>query len=567
MRTFPEADVIWWNASSYYVRCPFCEAVHHHGVNWDTDKLRYSHCGMGSYLCCFPINNQSEVAYEIDKRRGRYTNICVSHDSDSEDEDDVGRLAVELARKATIAAEREEAGVDIEAAAKEVVIIDPGHGIEPSERKAILDPISNCASGDVRAVREYLEASDEAQLFVQGRFSDGKTNLISAAAGPSSAMLSLLIEHGAEVNAVDNNGRSALMEAALFGWVDNHSRWRLAVDFARDHFKNRRERYERAGGKFPPLSNQQLAYIEDTFKRDIDRQEIVRLLSGENRKSKIVFGSPPTLRPPVSYSFKSSPANDSLVLHGPIEEYPICNRWKTVARLERGGKFPSIGAMSGWSHGSMHSLRVDGRQWTDDVFYISEVVGHLLLSNPKDRGKDGQYNACHAEKQLIAYFIDRHVFLPRDRFADFELEGKIEQVEDELKEFLSSTEIGCEVTCLRKRKKDLEYEIFDGDEKLVGKHDVIQALKLELKSVELALARTIACPQARSLLDRESQLEMLNQQLERHTNLIDMAMAPPPTSLAEAVILISSPPCEDCKAFTDKVNKFFGLSIQLFAAL
>jgi hypothetical protein len=113
------------------------------------------------------------------------------------------------------------------------------------------------------------------------------------------------------------------------------------------------------------------------------------------------------------------------MLYGPIEEYPITRSWETVARLEGGGKFPSVEAMSGWSHCSVQSLRVDGRQWTDDVLYISEVAGHVFPSNSKFYGKDGQYNVCHAEKQLIASFIDRHVFLPRDGLPDPELKENI----------------------------------------------------------------------------------------------------------------------------------------------
>ncbi|KAF7134056.1 hypothetical protein CNMCM5793_005685 [Aspergillus hiratsukae] len=583
MKNFPEADVIWWDADSYYIRCPFCEGVHRHGINWNTDKLRYSHCEkMESYLCCFPMNDQGEVAYEIDKRRGRYVNICASQDSDTEDdedEDDVDRLAIELARKATVAASREEMHVNIHEDSKEVVAIDPGNGIEPFEQKRILIAISDCVNGDTSAVQKYLETSSEAQLFVRGRESDGKTTLICAAAGPSSEMVLLLIKHGAELNAVDNYGRSPLMEAALFGWVDNvkillqqgadkntrDGENRQAIDLARDHYKNRRERYKRAGGDF--TSNRRPDYIEDTVRRDIDRQEIVRLLGGENRKSKIVFGSPPTISLSRSYSFTPSPMRKSLVLHGPIEEYPITRSWKTVARLERGGKFRSVGAMSGWSHCSMQSLRVDGRQWTDDIFYISELTGHLLPPHSCDQGKDGRYNACHEEKQLIAYFIDRHVFLPRDKLADSEMEGKIEWAEDELQTFLSDTGIGREVASLRKRKKDLDHELFDGDEKLVGKHDEIKALELELESVETALNQLMATPQARPFLMLESRVKILNQRLDRHSDLINMANAPPPASLAEAVILISSPPCQDCIMFKDKVNKFFGLSIQLFAAL
>lgn len=341
----------------------------------------------------------------------------------------------------------------------------------------------------------------------------------------------------------------------------------MAIDFARDHYKNRRERYERTGGNLISSSNRLPGRHEDTFKRDIDRQDIVRLFSGENRKSKIVFGSPPTLSGSKSYSFTPSPRQDSLVLHGPIEEYPISSSYKMVARLERGGKFPSIGAMSGWAHGSVQSLRVDGRQWTDDVFYISDVAGHALASHSCDQGKEGRYNACNAEKQLIAYFIDRHVFLPRDADPDSELEKRIECIEDELQEFLSGTEIGRKVASLRKRKEDLKHQIFDGDEKLVGKHDEIKALNLELKSVETALNLLIADSQARPLLKLESQLKVLNKRLDRHADLTEMASAPPPASLVEAVILISSRPCQDCIVFTDKVNKRFGLSIQLFAAL
>ncbi|KAJ5748901.1 uncharacterized protein N7511_010597 [Penicillium nucicola] len=582
MKTFPEADVIWWNATDYYIRCPFCDEVHRHGINWKAQKLRCSDCEkMKTYLCCFPMNDQGEVAYEIDKRRGRYNNICVSYESDKEDDDGVDRLAIQFAKEATVVVQREENFTSIHQDAKEVITINPGHGIDPFEQQRILQPISDCASGDVEAVQKYLGTSSEAPLFIRGRFTDGRTNLIIAAAEQSSAMVSLLIEHGAEVNAAANSGRTALMEAALFGWVehvkvllennadksirDNENR--QAIDLAQGKHRNRREIYHRTGGNSMSTSSRRLGFIEDTFRRDIDRQEIVRLLGGENRKSKIVFGTPSTLFMPESYSFKHSTMQDSLVLYGPIEKYPISRSWKTVARLERGGKYPSVGAMSGWSHSFIQSLRVDGRQWTDDVFYISEVVGHLLPFDNHDQGRDGQYNACHAEKQLIAYFIDRHVFLPRDTLPDSELETEIELNDDELEEFLLTTQTGRQVTSLRNRKKDLEYELFDGDEKLVGKHDQIGALELELKSVEITLNRLIASPQAGPLLRLESQLEILTHQKDRHGDLIRMANAPPPASLTKAVILISSPPCQDCIMFRDKVNSFFGLSLQLFAAL
>ncbi|KAJ5544093.1 Ankyrin repeat protein [Penicillium frequentans] len=524
------------------------------------------------------MNDRGEVAYEMEKKRGRYTNICVQHDSDSEDYDGIDQLAIELAQKATIAAHRELNHASIHEDSTEVVTINPGHNIEPFEQKRILEPISDCVTGDVKTVQKYLETSSEAQLFVKGRFPDGQTTLIKAAAEQSSAMVSLLIKHGAEVNAVGASGRTSLMEAALFGRINNvkvlldhgahndirDDEKRSAIDFARDLPKNRLEVYDRTA---IPSSYQRLGYIEDTFERDIDRKGILHLLGEEGQKSKIVFGRPPTLATSRSYSFKTTTTQDSFVLCGPIEKYPITRGGKTVARLERGGKFSSVGAMSGWSHSSVQFLRVNGRQWTDDVFYISEVVGHVLSPHSGDWGKDGQYNACHAEKQLIAYFIDRHVFLPRDRLPDLELEDEIKLRENELQTVFSSTGIGCQVTALRARREDLEYQLFDGDEKLVGKHEEIRKLKSSLRSVESTLNRLISSPGARPFLELESRLEVLHQRLQRHTDLTYMANAPPPESLTEGVILISSRPCPDCIMFKNKVNEFFGLSIKLYATL
>ncbi|KAJ5216905.1 hypothetical protein N7468_009913 [Penicillium chermesinum] len=581
MQAFPDADVIWWNATDYHIQCPFCNKVHRHSVNWEAaNTLRASHCGNGGhYRCCFPLSDRGEVAYEIDKKRGRYTNICVSQENYGAKQDDVDLLALELAEKASLAAQREAGFSSIHEESREVIINRPGHGIQPFEQKRIRGAISDCVNGNVESVQQYLETSSEAQLFLRGRFPDGQTPLIAAATEQSSAMITLLIKRGADIDATGNNGRTALMEAALFGWIDNvkvllehgadknirDGESRRAIEFARDLPKNRREVYDRTA--VTSTSRRRLGYIEDTFSRDIDREEILRLLGGEDRKSKIVFGGPPTLSTLRSYSFEASASQGSLVLRGPVEEYPITRANKTVARLERGGKFPSVGAMSGWGHCPIQSLRVDGKQWTENVFYISEVVGHNLLPLSKDQGKDGQYNACHAEKQLIAYFIDRHVFLPRDGLSDASLEAQVDSQENEIEEVLSSTEIGRRVVALRQEKKDLEDELFDGDEKLVGRYEEIKTLKSKLRSTEKRLAQLLASHQARPILKLEAQLEVLNQRLRRHTDLTHMAHAPPPVSLTEAVILISSSPCSDCIAFKEKVNRFLKLSINLFAAV
>lgn len=66
--------------------------------------------------------------------------------------------------------------------------------------------------------------------------------------------------------------------------------------------------------------------------------------------------------------------------------------------------------MSGWSHGKTIPL-VLGEDWTSEVIRITDIIGHALAPDKKDNGVPGRFYGCHAEKQLIAYFIGKHVFL------------------------------------------------------------------------------------------------------------------------------------------------------------
>lgn len=176
----------------------------------------------------------------------------------------------------------------------------------------------------------------------------------------SSAMVSLLLDHSSNVNAVNHEGRSALMEAALWGRFDNakllvdqgadkslrDNKKRRAVDLAQPTRKNQRERHLRAGGSIG-ISQREAIYKEDTFNRDADRREIARLLIGNDVKNKTIYGSPPTASECKDYSFRRSPNDQLVVFCGPVANYPVTSNVKTVARLERGGPFPPIAAMSG----------------------------------------------------------------------------------------------------------------------------------------------------------------------------------------------------------------------------
>ena len=111
-----------------------------------------------------------------------------------------------------------------------------------------------------------------------------------------------------------------------------------------------------------------------------------------------------------AHSFKKTDRG-TIELIAPVAEFHVPNEWKTVASLQRPSNYPSIAAMSGWSHGET-KVTVSGREWTDEVMRISTTVGHQLqIEKHRDQGIEGQFFASHAEKQPIAYFISKHVLI------------------------------------------------------------------------------------------------------------------------------------------------------------
>jgi hypothetical protein len=163
-------------------------------------------------------------------------------------------------------------------------------------QKRISFAISECISGNLSAISQYLNTSAEAKLLLHGKDETGNTTLIMAAAEKNQEMVSLLLQNGAEVNAINNDGRSALMEAALWGRVksvkallnsnaDKHLRdhqGRCAVDLAQPTRKNEKERYQRS----------RRAAAESVPEYDRDRRHIVILLSDSNAEKQYAYTTP-----------------------------------------------------------------------------------------------------------------------------------------------------------------------------------------------------------------------------------------------------------------------------------
>lgn len=132
------------------------------------------------------------------------------------------------------------------------------------------------------------------------------------------------------------------------------------------------------------------------------------------------YTAPPSIEQsdkfPFSLSVPPDPKQPSITLQGPIPVpiFVLRDKNETVAILHRGDQYPPI--ISGWGHSALPRDVVGSPQWTDQVLHLAHLLGHHLATDwLNDSDKPGRFNACHAEKKLIACFIDRHVFLPSDK--------------------------------------------------------------------------------------------------------------------------------------------------------
>jgi hypothetical protein len=269
--------------------------------------------------------------------------------------------------------------------------------------------------GDSECVKDYLHTSPEAKLFLLGINDDGNSALSLAACEKYPDVIKLLLDHGAKPDHRNKDGRTPLMEAALWGRID-HVNYLLehgadrrlreihgqrASDLAGSSLRNDEERYLRSGGDVQ-------VYRENTFIANQARRVIFELL--KDSKESLCRPTPTCDRAFEAHSFKNT-GRGTIELIAPVQEFHVRNEWKTIASLQRPSGFASIAAMSGWSHGQT-KVTVSGKEWTAEVMKISSTVGHQLQKEGRrDQGKEGQYFASHAEKQLIAYFISKHVLI------------------------------------------------------------------------------------------------------------------------------------------------------------
>ncbi|KAJ5676434.1 hypothetical protein N7536_012606 [Penicillium majusculum] len=269
-----------------------------------------------------------------------------------------------------------------------------------------------------------------------------------------------------------------------------------ALDLTHPTHRNRKERHTVAGGIWGDPSKDPI-YKEAVLNRDSDRREIARVLREIAR-----------------------------VLRGG-EKIPGCCR---------PGKGPAFSFYS-------------GDEWLGAfgmAFNQTAIVGHTLsVHAAKDQGIQGQFQASHAEKQLIAYFLDRHVFLRQDKTLNPQFDEEIESQKSEISEMASRFPSIRQMYRLQEDRKKLVFELFDKDDKLLGDEydeELVKGLKSKVASLDEEIAVLKHRPETRQMRARERQIRLIERQKTLQERLNRMSAKEP-----------------------NKVNNFFGLQIELLA--
>ncbi len=275
--TLLQVKALWWNSVNVYVRCPLCQEIHRHGRgvtvpnDYATVQSRSSQCAQENhcrYEIRFPFDNvPGEVGYDIDKQRG----LFVTGGADP---------AAYCARWEGYSFSMDLSSRPRWSKATETIAI-PGDDTFSRLELAV----SDVCCGHIEAVRRYLDDSKEADILIHGVEDDsdddgnisGKTALHLAACEASPDMVRLLLERGADPNSQDSEGRTPLIQAALWGRLQSveallhhgadkeklclrRGEWLRAVDFARPGRENKMERR---------------MHRDDIYERDRDREAIV----------------------------------------------------------------------------------------------------------------------------------------------------------------------------------------------------------------------------------------------------------------------------------------------------
>ena len=267
---------------------------------------------------------------------------------------------------------------------------------------------SACILNDYQDVRRLL--SKYADPFIEMWDRSGDNCISLAAVEGALSVLQLLEGKGANIHSINAQGRTPLMEAALWGRANivdlslskgadprvKDKEGKTALKLAEENRGNAKER-ERRGClyKEPSKAAQLRRIIFNKPKLRVDDQisNVVASSSGIPCVTQGIF----TSKASGNYV---NPCTISFYELGSV--YNVKKERKTIARLDRGPLFQIVSAISGWNGHRPNEETLDNSIWMPKVLQLCQIEGFTVSPHPYDSpGRTGSFNACHAELPIM----------------------------------------------------------------------------------------------------------------------------------------------------------------------
>jgi hypothetical protein len=485
----PTAIVLTWDSTTVRVRCPYScsRGIHSHGFTRPGPgkrNTRVPHCTprkddnghyafSRDYRLLFPFEEDPETEgmwWELDyhKKRWRtvswrtydpeYWETCNDtkpplrfeerNDLESrvfeEDETDVMNAFSGLTFEDANAQIKHDTRYELASQKAVEHVADPEKPLpgltvgSRRKRKLLFDSV--CISNLLGDARKLLVDTTDAKKLVNEKGPlDGKPLLLAVVEEGHEDVVKFLLDTGAELEAKDRDGNTALLRALHFGrgivaeqliagGADMNAanyNGETVCDIARASLELQKESagIERMTihPRQPPLvkihSNidriqenldarkKEIGALQRTIK-SCERRQMIEQLVVRLQKIGQMYGEEQA----EAVKQRGELDDQALLVRllTQVMDTPRGTEWKTVACLARGTVFPWIFAVSGYTtsipDGALHRPT-----WNKRVFDLAKVVGHDLKADYRDgTEKTGSYFACHSEKQLLAYFIWSH---------------------------------------------------------------------------------------------------------------------------------------------------------------
>ncbi|KFZ25422.1 hypothetical protein V502_00098, partial [Pseudogymnoascus sp. VKM F-4520 (FW-2644)] len=324
--------------------------------------------------------------------------------------------------------------------------------------------LSDCVNNEYFLCKHKLETSKQLEMLVKGKDScSGKTALSFVSEEGHLEIAKLLCDHGAELESVDNDGRTPLMLAILHGHGQTalYLAWLGASLFVKD--KDGTTLIQTAKTALRKLSELEWSKAKTPiYASEMGSTEAIEQVDSRNRALQLIKERKEGLNHVIDLYLALKPekhieenvltdgkVDDSFriiqrnKLHRPrvslskvLFETDMAKESKTFAFLDRGRPFENIqaAAVSGYTAGTVGDSDgcLNRDLWTSRVMKYCKVIGHELAQiDQYGRPVPEIFHASHAEKQLMAYFLWMHTTVDQN----------FEESNDEGEEWGSSDEV------------------------------------------------------------------------------------------------------------------------------